>query len=114
MGKLEGECWEDHPEIAAVLEVSRTEKAGPQSSVREASLGKCLCNGRLPGPRETVQPEDTLALLAVQPAFNLPEDFPPRSPQAPLYFPTEVTCVRGVTHTLEEGKVFQLLVTVNL
>ena len=72
VGKLEGKRWKDHPEIAAVLEVSRAEEAGSEFSIREGCLGECLGYGRLPGPGEAVQPEDTLALLTVQPAFNLP------------------------------------------
>ena len=64
-------------------------------------LRKCLGDGRLPGPGEAVQPEDALALLAVQPTFNLPEDLVLRSLQAPLPFPTEITRILGMTHPLK-------------
>ena len=37
-GELEGEGWEDLLKVAAVLEVPRTEEAGPELSI----LGGCL------------------------------------------------------------------------
>ena len=45
IGELEGECWEDDLKIAAVLEVSSAEEAGPELSVREGRLGECLSDG---------------------------------------------------------------------
>ena len=53
-GKLEGECWEDRLEVAAVLEASRAEEAGPKPSVREGGTGERLGDGRFPGPSEAV------------------------------------------------------------
>ena len=106
VGELEGERREDHLEIAAVLEIPRTEEAGSQFSVCKARLGKCLGDRRLPGPREAVQPEDALTFLAVQPAFDLPQDLLPSSLQASLPFPTEVTRVRSVAHPLEPINIY--------
>ena len=44
-GELEGEGREDHLKVAAILEVSRAEEAGPELSAREGRLGERLGNG---------------------------------------------------------------------
>jgi len=79
-GKLEGECREDHLKVAAVLEVSRAEEAGPELSVCERCLGERLCDGGFSSPGEAVQPENTLALVTCEPISNLLEDTLPRPP----------------------------------
>ena len=43
--ELEGEGWEDQLEIAAVLEVSRAEEAGPELSTLKRCLGERLGDG---------------------------------------------------------------------
>jgi hypothetical protein len=44
-GELEGEGWEDLLKIAAVLEVPRTEEAGPKLSILGGCLGERLGDG---------------------------------------------------------------------
>ena len=60
VSELEGEGGEDVLDISPGLEISRAEETRPELPVREASLSKCLGDGRLAGPRETIQPENTL------------------------------------------------------
>ena len=104
-GELEGECWENHLKVAAVLEVSGTEEASPELPVCECRLG----NGGFSSPGETVQPEDMLALVTCQPILNIPENTLPRSPQTPLPVPTEVSGICSVMHPAKKGKVCQFL-----
>ena len=63
VSKLECEGREDVLDISPVLGISRTEETRTELPVRKASLGECLGDGRLPGPRETIKPEDTLVPL---------------------------------------------------
>jgi hypothetical protein len=58
--ELEGEGGENILDVSPVLEISRTEETRAELPVREAGLSERLGDGRLPGPRETVQPEHTL------------------------------------------------------
>ena len=95
-GELEGEGWEDHLEIAAVLEVSGTEEAGSKLSALEGCLGERLGDGRFSSPSQTVEPEDTLASFVCEPMVDVLEDTLPRSLQTPLSVPAEVPGVCGV------------------
>jgi hypothetical protein len=60
IGELEGEGGEDVLNVAPVLEISRAEETRPELSIRITGLGERLGDGRLPGPRETVEPEKAL------------------------------------------------------
>ena len=104
-GKLEGECREDHLEVAAVLEVSRAEEAGPELSVGECCLGERLSDGGLPGPGEAVQPENVLVLVTCEPISNIFEDTLSRPLEAPLPVSAAVSGVRGVVHPVEKVEV---------
>ena len=96
IGELECEGREDHLEIAAVFEVPRTEEAGPELAVRERRLGERLGDGRLSGPGQAIQPEDTLVSFTCEPIFNILENILPRSTQASLPIPAAVSGIRGV------------------
>jgi len=65
VSELEGEGGEDGPKVAPVVEIPRTEEARPELPVRKAHLRKCMGDGRLPGPGETVEPEHPFVLLIV-------------------------------------------------
>jgi hypothetical protein len=62
-----------------------------------------------PCPGEAVQPENALVVFACQPTFNLPQDILPRSLQAPLPVPAEVTGPCGTTDSVENGEVRRFL-----
>ena len=109
MSELEGEGREDCPKVAPVVEISGTEEARPELSVRKAHLRKSLCDGRLPSPGEAVEPEHALVLFIVQPVFELEEDISPGPLHAPLIVSTEIPGVSDVTHTVEKGEVRPLL-----
>ena len=95
-GELEGEGWEDHLEVAAVLEVSGTEEAGSKLSALKGCLGERLGDGGFSGASQTVEPEDTLASFVCEPMVDVLEDPLPRSLQTRLSVPAEVPGVRGV------------------
>ena len=94
-GELEGECWEDHLKISAVLKVSRAEETGPEPSIRER-----LGNGVFSGPSEAVQPEDTLTPVTCESIFDILEDALPRFPQTLLSVPTEVPGIRSMVQSI--------------
>ena len=56
--ELERKGGEYEVEIAAVLEVSGTEKGCSQEAIGEDTLSDGLSNGRLPCSGEAIQPED--------------------------------------------------------
>jgi len=84
---LERERWEDHLEVTPVLEISRAKETRAKLSIREANLGERLGDGRLSGPCKAIQPEYAVVLFVLQPMFELQENIPSRSPQAPLSVP---------------------------
>ena len=96
--ELERDRREDHLKVAPVLEVSRTKEACAKDSIREASLGKRLSNGRLSGPCKTIEPEHTVVSFVLEPTFELQEDIPPRSLQTPLPVPRMVPGPIDVRH----------------
>ena len=98
IGELEGGGWGDFLNIAPILKVSRAEKTRPELPVCKTGLGERLGNGRLPRPRKTVQPEDTLVPLIQQPTFDLPQYILPRPSQASLPVPREVPSTSDVVH----------------
>ena len=106
---MEGERWEDFLKIAAVLEVSRTEEAGPEIPVRKHCLGERLGDGRFSSPGQAVQPENPLGPFAHRPVFDILQDTFPRSPQTPLPIPTAVSCIYGVVQSLEKDEVGRFL-----
>ena len=57
VGQLEGEGGEYEVEVAAVLEVTRTEERRPKLSVSKDPLAGRLGNRGLASPGEPVQPE---------------------------------------------------------
>ena len=99
-GELEGEFWEDHLKVAAVLEVSRAEEAGPEPSIHER-----LGNGVFSGPSEAVQPEDTLTPVTCESIFDILEDALPRFPQTLLSVPTEVPSIRSMVQSIEKDEI---------
>ena len=110
-GELEGECREDCLKVAAVLEVSRAEEAGPELPFHKRCLGERLGDGRFSSPGQTVQPENALGPFARKPAFNILEDAFPRSPQTSLPIPTAVSGIYGVVQSLEKDEVGRFLPT---
>jgi hypothetical protein len=58
VGQLEGEGGEDEVEVAAVLEIARTEERRSELSVGKDPLADCLGDRGLASPGEPVQPED--------------------------------------------------------
>ena len=56
--ELESDGRKYEVEVAAVLEVSGTEKGRSQETIGEYTLNDALSDGRLPCPGEAVQPED--------------------------------------------------------
>ena len=105
VSELEGEGWEDVLNVSSGLEISRTEETRAELPVCEATLGERLGDGRLAGPRETVQPENALVCFIGQPTFDLPQYILPRSSQASLPFPGEVSSTSSVMHSVEKGEI---------
>ena len=110
-GELEGKGWKDFLKIAAVLEVSRAEEAGPEIPVRKHCLGERLGDGRLSSPGQAVQPENTLGPFAREPIFDILQDTFPCSPQTPLPIPTAVSGIYGVVQSLQKDEVGRFLST---
>ena len=109
MSELEGECREDLPEVAPVVEIARTKKAGAKLPVCEARLCKRLGNGRLSSSGETVEPVHMLLFLAVKPGFELGKDIFPSPLHASLPVPTEVSRVGDMGHPIEKREVRPVL-----
>ena len=108
-GQLEGKSRKYPLKIAAVLEISRTEKAGPEFSIREGSVSERLGNGGFPGPGEAVEPENMLAVFACQPVFDIFENTLPRPLKTPPPVPTVVSSILGVVHPVKKGEVCRFL-----
>ena len=87
IGELKCKCWQDRLNVTPVLEISQAEEACPKFSLRKGDLRERLGDCRLSGPRKAVEPENPLALLILQPIFELSEDIPPCPPQTPLSVP---------------------------
>ena len=109
--KLERKCWKDSLNIAPVLEISRTKETRAKFPICERDLGKRLGNGRLPGPREAIEPEYALGLLVLQPMFELQEDFHSRSSQAPISVPRTIAGLNSAMHILQNTAVLISLFT---
>ena len=105
MGKLESECRKDRLEVASIGEVSRAEEARPESPIREGHLSHGLSDGRFPRPGESIQPEDMLLLFSSRPAFDLPQNILPSSPQAPPPVPAPIPGIWRVIHPVQQGEV---------
>ena len=58
MCELESNGRKYEVEVAAILEVSGTEKGCSQEAIGKDTLSDGLSDGRLPCPSEAVQPED--------------------------------------------------------
>jgi len=58
VSQLEGEGGEDRVQVAAVLEIARTEEGRSELTVSKDPLAGRLGNRRFAGPSEPVQPED--------------------------------------------------------
>ena len=56
VSELEGESGEDVTEVPTVLEIARTEEGRSESPVCKDAFGGALCDRRLAGPGEPVQP----------------------------------------------------------
>ena len=80
--QLEGQGREYEVEVTAVLEVSRTEKGRSKEALCEQTLSNGLSDGRLPGPREPVQPKDRRLLEISSPGLDLIQDGLPCAPEA--------------------------------
>jgi len=100
--ELKSERWEDPFNVIPVLEVPRAKETCSELPLRERDLGERLGDGRLSGPREAVEPENALALLVLQPIFELLQDIPPRPPQAPLPVPRAVAGPVGVMDAVQK------------
>ena len=109
--ELERDRREDHLKVAPVLEVSRTKEARAKDSIREASLGKCLSNGRLSGPCKTIQPKYTVVLFVLQPMFKLQKEISPCSPQTSLPVPRRVPSIGGMMYAAQETSILISLFT---
>jgi len=104
VSELEGEGGENGPEIAPVVEISRTEEARSELPICEAHLRKCLGDSRLPSPGEAVEPEHMFILFVIQPALKLEEDVSPGTLHASLPIPGEMTSVCSMMHPLEKSE----------
>ena len=69
--ELNREGGEDELEVAAVLEVSRTEEGCTKLSTCEYSLRDRLCNGALPRPSQPVQPVERALTEILRPELDL-------------------------------------------
>ena len=109
--ELKSECWEDRLDVTPVLEVPRAKETCAEFSLCKRDLGKLLSDGRFSGPGEAVEPENALALLVLQPIFELLQDVPPRPPQAPLPVPRAVAGPIGVMHAIQKNPLHVSLFT---
>ena len=69
-------------EVAAILEVSGTEKGRSQETIGEDTLNDGLSDRRLPCPSKAVQPEDGGCVKVFDPRLDIVQDSFTRSPEA--------------------------------
>ena len=109
MGELEGEGREDGPKVAPVVGVPRTEEAGSQLPIRETRLCERLGDGRLPRPREAVEPEHPFVPFIPRPLFELEKDLSPSPLHTSLPVSAEVPGVGNVIQATEAGQLSFIL-----
>ena len=80
--ELESKGGEYEVEVAAVFEVSGTEKGCSQEAIGEDMLGDGLSDSRLPCSGEAVQPEDGGCVKVFSPRLDIVQDSFTGSPEA--------------------------------
>lgn len=81
-GELERERRKNELKLAAICEIARAEKAGPESLVTEHSFGKALGNGALSATSVPVQPVNAESAIIICPVFDEFENLDTRALQA--------------------------------
>ena len=89
--QLKGEGREDEAKVAAIFEVSRTEKGCSQEPIGEDALSDGLSDRRLPCPGEPVQPEDGRLAEVFGPRLDLAQDSLPSASEAASAVPMLVS-----------------------